>query len=160
MCLCMNSCLDCRSGSEFVTWYVTTHTWMSLLKVCEGSVESGGIAVTPTLKDFRNEVALAHVVRWLHMILTSLDCYIWLFGEGLVRPSLLLKTESLGNMSKARYNKCINYTQMFDIQSGECYKKIQDKIHNIVMYTLQQKPNASIFLRAKIGIDVSVQLGS
>ncbi|XP_021932903.1 DNA-dependent protein kinase catalytic subunit-like isoform X3 [Zootermopsis nevadensis] len=100
---------DCRSGSEFVTWYVTSHTWMSLLKVCEGSVESGGIAVTPTLKDFRNEVALAHVVRWLHMILTSLDCYIWLFGEGLVRPSLLLKTESLGNMSKARIFEAAAY---------------------------------------------------
>jgi hypothetical protein len=100
----MHCYLDCESGSEFVSWYATSRTWTSLLKVCEGSNESGGIAVTPTLKDFRTEVALVHVVRWLHMILTSLDCYIWLFGEGLVRPSLLLRTEGLDSMNKARYS--------------------------------------------------------
>jgi hypothetical protein len=103
-CLCMHFCLDCKCGSEFVSWYATAHTWTSLLKVCEGSVESGGVAVTPTLKDFKHEAALVRVVSWLHMILTSLDCYVWLFSEGLVRPSLLLETEGSDNMSKARYS--------------------------------------------------------
>jgi hypothetical protein len=118
----MYSCLDCKTVSEFVSWYGTSHTWTFLLKVCEGSVESGGIAATPTLKDFRNEVALVHVVRWLHLICTSLDCYMWLFGEGQVRPSLLLGNEAVDSMSKARYST-LTAPKCLHIQSGQCCTK-------------------------------------
>jgi hypothetical protein len=71
--------------------------------MCEGSKESGGITLTPTLKHLRKEAALVYVVNWLHMVLTSLDCYVWLFGEGLVRPSVLFGTEDLDNTNEARY---------------------------------------------------------
>jgi len=97
-------CVDCKTGSQFVRWYADTHSWTSLVKICEGSKESGGIAYTPTLKHFRNEVSLVHVVRWLRMLLTSLECYVWLFNDkGQVKPSVLLGTD-LSNMSEARYS--------------------------------------------------------
>jgi len=116
----MHSCSDCNSGSEFVNWYATTHSWTSLLKVCEGSKESGGIACSPTLKPSRSESALVHVVHWLHMILTSLDCYVWLFGDGLVKPSVLLGTKGLGIISEARY-RTLWIAAKCHIESGKCY---------------------------------------
>lgn len=103
-CLYVGSCLDCKSGSEFVSWYAATHSWTSLIRICEGSKESGGITLTPTLQHLRNEAALVFVVHWLRMVLTSLDCYVWLFGEELVKPFVLLGTEGLGNASEARYS--------------------------------------------------------
>lgn len=104
-------CLDCKTGSQFVSRYAATHSWTSLVKICEGSKESGGIAYTPTLKHFRNEVSLVHVVRWLRMLLTSLECYVWLFNDkSEVKPSVLLGTD-LGNMSEARYST-MNCTRM------------------------------------------------
>ena len=99
----MLTCLDCKTGSQFVSWYAATHTWTSLVKICEGSKGSGGIAYTPTLKHFRNEVSLVHVVRWLRMLVTSLECYVWLFNKGQVKPSVLLGTD-LCNMNEARYS--------------------------------------------------------
>jgi hypothetical protein len=96
-----------------VSWYAATHSWTSLVKICEGSKESGGIAHTPTLEHFRNEVSLVHVVRWLHVLLASLECYVWLFEDKcLVKPSVLWGTD-LGNMSEARYST-MNYTRMPD----------------------------------------------
>lgn len=87
-----------------MSWYAATHSWTSLIRICEGSKESGGISITPTLKHLRNEVALVYLVRWLRMVLTSLDCYVWLFGEDLVKPSVLLGTEGLDSTSEARYS--------------------------------------------------------
>lgn len=87
-----------------MSWYAATHSWTTIIGICEGSKESGGITLTPTLKHLKNEAALVYVVRWLHMVLTSLDCYIWLFGEKLARPSVLLGTESMGNTTEARYS--------------------------------------------------------
>lgn len=87
-----------------MSWYADTHSWTSLIRICEGGKESGGITVTPTLKHLRNEVALVCVVRWLRMVLTSLDCYVWVFGEQLVKPSVLLGTKGLNNTSEARYS--------------------------------------------------------
>jgi hypothetical protein len=105
----MLSYLDCKTGSQFVSWYAATHTWASLVKICEGSKESGGIAYTPTLKHFRNEVSLVHVVRWLRMLLTSLECYVWLFNDkDLVKPSVLTDR---GNLNGARYST-MNCTRM------------------------------------------------
>jgi hypothetical protein len=90
-----------------VSWYAAAHSWTSLIRICEGSKESGGITLTPTLKHLKNEMALVYVVRWLHMVLTSIDCYVWLFNEELVRPSVLLGTEGLGNTREARYSTLI-----------------------------------------------------
>lgn len=111
MCLYMHSCLDCKTGSQFVSLYAATHSWTSMVKICEGSKETGGIAQTPTLMNFRNEVSFVYVVRWLRMLLTSLECYVWLFGaKVLVKPSVLLGSDQ-ANMSEARYST-INYHVM------------------------------------------------
>ncbi|XP_069690626.1 DNA-dependent protein kinase catalytic subunit-like isoform X3 [Periplaneta americana] len=91
-----------KSGTDFVSSYASTHSWKALISVCEGSKENRtGITVTPTLIHIKSGATLSHVVQWLQMLLASLDCYVWLFGTGLVTPSALLGDASQASVFEA-----------------------------------------------------------
>ena len=63
--------------------------------------EGGGLAVTgkkglsgcPTLDAMASTFAWHDVLAWLDMLLAALDCYCWVFGEGLLPPDKVFAGE-------------------------------------------------------------------
>lgn len=68
-----------------------TQSIKAISSLCEDGPDGLGISVRPNLTHIRgSQTPLTKVLEWLESLLASLDCYIWLVGDGLVQDTQAL----------------------------------------------------------------------
>lgn len=79
-----------------VAFFRDAQTNRSILELCEGNHNGTGIAARPDLKHIgkAQQTPLLLIYSWLESLLTSLDCYVWIFGDCLLSDTQKIMEKS------------------------------------------------------------------
>ncbi|XP_074649158.1 DNA-dependent protein kinase catalytic subunit-like [Tubulanus polymorphus] len=72
--------LNSADGADYFLIRFEAGTYMS-------NGEHAGLAKYPTMTEIDSVFSIKIAVRWFELLLTCLDCYTWVFGEGLLKPA-------------------------------------------------------------------------
>lgn len=89
----LTPCVDgFNSIAEFLR---KTQNLTTILEVLEGSPLGVGVAARPNLSHVKGEDFFNSLYSWLQQLLRSLDCHIWIMGDGLYQDEMLYEQSRL-----------------------------------------------------------------
>lgn len=91
-------------GNSAVQFFKQTQTMQSIIKLCEGADNGIALVSHPNLLFLKqnhrdSSLVMPSIYTWLEHCLTSIDCYIWLLGDGFINDvEIVLQNSSLFNV--------------------------------------------------------------